>query len=388
MRFTDTLATPSGELLAHSEQLKTIIRDKIKQHGGHISFHDFMQAALYEPGLGYYVAGLRKIGAEGDFVTAPEISPLFAQCLGNQCAQVLAELEQGSILELGAGSGLMAAQLLLHLEQINCLPERYFILDLSPELKDRQRVTLEHYAAHLLSRVEWLSQLPPKAFNGVILANEVLDAMPVNLFTVTEQGIFSRDVSLEQDEFVWQLNPSNEAATIQGLLNPELALPYTSEFNPALAPWIHSLADCLATGAILLIDYGYERADYYHSERSQGTLICHFQHRVHDQALLYPGLQDITASVDFTAVAEAGVEAGLDLAGYSTQAAFLASCGLEDLFIAALNANPQANYQLAQQIRTLSLPSEMGERFKVIAFTKGFTAPLLGFRLGDRQHRL
>jgi SAM-dependent MidA family methyltransferase len=236
--------------------------------------------------------------------------------------------------------------------------------------------------------VEWLSQLPPKAFNGVILANEVLDAMPVNLFTVTEQGIFSRDVSLEQDEFVWQLNPSNEAATIQGLLNPELALPYTSEFNPALAPWIHSLADCLATGAMLLIDYGYERADYYHPERSQGTLICHFQHRVHDQALLYPSLQDITASVDFTAVAEAGVEAGLDLAGYSTQAAFLASCGLEDLFIAALNANPQANYQLAQQIRTLSLPSEMGERFKVIAFTKGFTAPLLGFRLGDRQHRL
>ena len=388
MRFTDTLPTPSAEALAHSEQLKTIICQSIQAQGGRISFHDFMQAALYEPSLGYYVAGLRKIGKEGDFVTAPEISPLFAQCLANQCAQVLTEIPQASILELGAGSGLMATQILLRLEQLACLPEHYFILDLSPDLQLRQRETIERHAPHLLNRIQWLTHLPNQPFQGVILGNEVLDAMPVELFTVTEQGIESVQVYLNNEELTFSSLTSEQAAYIQTLLPTELTLPYTSEFNPALAAWIHSLADCLAAGAILLIDYGYERADYYHPERTQGTLLCHYQHRVHDNPLIYPGLQDLTASVDFTAVAEAGVDAGLALAGYTTQAAFLASCGLEELFIEALNQNPQANYQLAQQIRTLSLPSEMGERFKVIALTKRFTTPLLGFRLGDRQHRL
>ncbi|HPY39852.1 MAG TPA: SAM-dependent methyltransferase [Thiolinea sp.] len=388
MRFTDTLPTPSAEALAHSEQLKAIIRQKIQAQGGQISFYDFMQAALYEPSLGYYVAGLRKIGAEGDFVTAPEISPLFSQCLANQCAEVLSTLEHGSILELGAGSGLMAAQLLLRLEQLNCLPENYFILDLSPDLQARQYETLEKYVPHLLARVQWLSSLPSKPLRGVILGNEVLDAMPVELFRLEEQGLASVQVCLVEGEFAFITAPLPAPDSIQKLLPAELSMPYTSEFNPALAPWIHSLANCLETGLLLLIDYGYERADYYHPERNQGTLLCHYQHRVHSQPLLYVGLQDLTASVDFTAVAEAGLDAGLQLAGYTTQAAFLMSCGLEDLFIEALKVNPQANYQLAQQIRTLSLPSEMGERFKAIALTKGFTTPLLGFRLGDRQHRL
>lgn len=388
MRFTDTLPIPSAEALAHSEQLKAVIRHRIQEHGGKISFYAFMQAALYEPSLGYYVAGLRKIGAEGDFVTAPEISPLFSQCLANQCAQILAEISHSSILELGAGSGLMAADILLRLEQLSCLPERYFILDLSPDLQARQHETLTKYVPHLLSKVQWLTSLPSEPLRGVILGNEVLDAMPVELFNVSEQGFASVQVSLVEDEFTFTTLPSSAAEYLQTLLPTDLTLSYTSEFNPALTPWIHSLADHLEAGAVLLIDYGYERADYYHPERSQGTLLCHYQHRVHSNALIYPGLQDLTASVDFTAVAEAGLEAGLQLAGYTTQAAFLASCGLEDLFLQALNADPQANYRLAQQIRTLSLPSEMGERFKVIALTKEFTTPLLGFRLGDRQHRL
>lgn len=388
MRFTDTLPTPSAEALAHSKQLQAVIAKKIETQGGAISFHDFMQAALYEPSLGYYVAGLRKIGAQGDFVTAPEISPLFSQCLANQCAQILTELGTSSILELGAGSGLMAAQILLHLEKCACLPEHYFILDLSPDLQVRQRETLEQYAPHLLSKVQWLSSLPTEPFQGVILGNELLDAMPIELFTVTEHGIHTVQVAWNKDQFTWLTTPSMQADYIQNLLATDLVLPYTSEYNPALTPWMHSLADCLATGALILIDYGYERADYYHPERNQGTLLCHYQHRVHDQPLIYVGLQDLTASVDFTAVAEAGVEAGLQLAGYTSQAAFLANSGLEDLFIEALHQNPQANYQLAQQIRSLSLPSEMGERFKVIALTKGFTTPLLSFRLGDRQHRL
>ncbi|WP_298607855.1 SAM-dependent methyltransferase [uncultured Thiothrix sp.] len=388
MRFTDTLPTPSVEALAHSQQLKTIICQKIQAQGGQISFHDFMQAALYEPGLGYYVAGLRKIGAEGDFVTAPEISALFSQCIANQCAQLLTELPKSAILELGAGSGRMATEILLHLERLACLPEHYFILDLSPDLQARQHETLTQYAPHLLHKVQWLTSLPTEPFQGVILGNEVLDAMPVELFTLTEDGIIQVQVSVEQNEFIFTQQASAGVEAIQALLPAELDLPYTSEFNPAIAPWIQSLADCLAAGAILLIDYGYERADYYHPERRQGTLLCHYQHRVHNHPLIYPGLQDLTASVDFTAVAEAGVDAGLQLAGYTTQAAFLAGCGLEDLFMAALNQHPQAHYQFAQQIRTLSLPSEMGERFKVIALTKGFTTPLLGFRLGDRQHRL
>ncbi len=372
MRFTDTLPTPSAEALAHSEQLAGHIRAAIAANGGSIPFREFMQMALYEPGLGYYVAGLRKIGKEGDFITAPEVSPLFSQCIANQCAQVLTELGGGDILELGAGSGIMAANMLLHLETLDCLPGRYLILDLSPELRDRQRQTLQTKAPHLLERVEWLDTLPETPIRGVIVGNEVLDAMPVELFTLVNGERFIRHVEIQNDSF--------------GLVAVDGS--YTSEYNPALPGWMRSMADALEAGTLLLIDYGYEQKDYYHPERNQGTLICHYQHRVHDNPLLYPGLQDITASVDFTAVANAGADARLELAGYATQAAFLASSGLEELFIAALNANPADQYKLAQQVRMLSLPSEMGERFRVIAFCKGFTPELLGFRLGDRRHRL
>lgn len=358
--------------MAHSEQLAGRIRAAITANSGSIPFREFMHMALYEPGLGYYVAGLRKIGKEGDFITAPEISPLFSQCLANQCAQALAELGGGDILELGAGSGVMAADMLLRLEALDCLPQRYQILDLSPELRDRQRQTLQAKVPHLLERVEWLNTLPTKPIRGVIVGNEVLDAMPVELFTLVAGERVIRHVEILEDGF--------GLVTVDGT--------YTSEYNPALPGWMRSMADLLEAGALLLIDYGYEQKDYYHPERTQGTLICHYQHRVHDNPLLYPGLQDITASVDFTAVAEAGVDAGLELAGYTTQAAFLASSGLEELFMQALQTTPAAQYKLAQQVRTLSLPSEMGDRFKVIALCKGFTSELVGFRLANQRHRL
>ncbi|MEB4591018.1 SAM-dependent methyltransferase [Candidatus Thiothrix sp. Deng01] len=373
MRFTDRLPTPPAEALAHSEQLAQRIRAAITTNDGSIPFREFMRMALYEPGLGYYVAGLRKIGKEGDFITAPEISPLFSQCLANQCAQVLAELGGGDMLELGAGSGVMAADMLLRLETLGCLPAHYWILDLSPELRDRQRQTLQATAPHLLARVEWLDTLPAEPIRGVIIGNEVLDAMPVELFTLVNGARVIRQVEMQGAGF-------GLTAVAGGT--------YTSEYNPALPGWMRSMADTLETGVMILIDYGYEQKDYYHPDRSQGTLICHYQHRVHDNPLLWPGLQDITASVDFTAVAEAGVDAGLELAGYATQAAFLASSGLEELFLAALEANPANQYPLAQQVRTLSLPSEMGERFKVIALSKGFTPGLVGFRLADQRHRL
>ena len=372
MRVTDTLPTPSAEALAHSAQLAEHIRHAMTANGGSIPFREFMQMALYEPGLGYYVAGSRKIGKDGDFITAPEISPLFSQCLANQCAQVLTALGGGDILELGAGSGIMAADMLARLETLNCLPEHYQILDLSPELRERQHHTLQQHVPHLLARVEWLERLPATPLRGVIIGNEVLDAMPVELFTLLDGERVIRHVEIQGDGF--------------GLVN--LPQGYTSEFNPALPGWMQSMADVLEAGALLLIDYGYEQADYYHPERSNGTLICHYQHRVHDNPLIYPGLQDITASVDFTAVAEAGLDAGLELAGYTTQAMFLANNGLEELFIQALETHPNNPYKLAQQIRTLSLPAEMGERFKVIAFNKGFTAALDGFRLASRKHYL
>lgn len=373
MRFTDTLPTPPAEALAHSAVLAARIRQVIHQQGGTIPFSTFMQMALYEPSLGYYVAGLRKIGAQGDFITAPEVSALFSFCLANQCAQILTELQGGDILELGAGSGQMAADILKHLEKLHCLPEHYCILDVSPELKDRQAKTLQAQVPHLSTRVQWLDRLPTTPITGVIVGNEVLDAMPVELFSLVHGEKVIRHVQVQADGF--SLVPVESD--------------YTSEFNPALAAWMQSMATCLAQGALLLMDYGYEHKDYYHPERNQGTLICHYQHRVHDNPLIYPGLQDITASVDFTAVAEAGVDAGFELAGYTSQAAFLTACGLENLFIAALNSSDEINqYKLAQQVRTLTLPGEMGERFKAIVMTKGFTSALLGFRLADQRHRL
>lgn len=372
MHFTDTLPTPSPEALAHSLRLAQRIHARIAAQGGSIPFREFMHMALYEPELGYYVAGLQKIGQQGDFITAPEISPLFSQCLAQQCAQVLQDIPNGDILEFGAGSGIMAADILQHLETLQCLPAHYYILDLSPELQDRQRQTLQQRVPHLLPRVQWLKRLPEPAINGVILGNEVLDAMPVELFSYVEEQRVPRHVCSQGDDFALVPLETN----------------YTSEYNPALPAWMQSVSAALQQGVLLLIDYGYEQADYYHPERTQGTLICHFQHRVHDQPLLYPGLQDITASVDFTAAAEAGITADMELAGYTTQAMFLANNRLENLFIQALNANPAEQYALAQQVRRLSLPSEMGERFKVIAFSKGFTSPLHGFRLADQRHRL
>ena len=372
MRFTDTLPTPSAEALAHSAQLAERIRIAIIANGGSIPFREFMRMALYEPGLGYYVAGSRKIGKDGDFITAPEISPLFSQCLANQCAQVLTELGGGDVLELGAGSGIMAADMLARLEALHCLPERYLILDLSPELRERQRQTLQRHVPHLLARVEWLERLPETPLRGVIVGNEVLGAMPVELFTLVHGDRVIRQVEIQGDGF--------DLVPVEGH--------YTSEFNPNLTGWMRSMADSLAAGVLLLIDYGYEQADYYRPDRTQGTLICHYQHRVHDNPLIYPGLQDITTSVDFTAVAHAGLDAELTLAGYTTQAAFLASSGLEALFIDALQTNPADQYKLAQQIRTLSLPAEMGERFKVIAFSKGVAAELQGFRFASQQQHL
>ncbi len=387
MQFIDELPMPPQDALVHCNQLIHQIKDEIEQTEQGISFRRFMEMALYQPGLGYYVAGMRKIGATGDFITAPEISPLFSQCLARQCADILEVLGVGDILELGAGSGIMAADILKQLDVLACLPEHYYILDISPELKQRQRETLQEHVPHLLDKIIWLEQLP-KNFIGVIIGNEVLDAMPVDIFHLHNGQVQQRQVIWQGDYFHYKDIPANKMLLekVQSFNIP--TTDYVSEINSNLNGWFLSLSDSLKQGVILLIDYGYTQQEYYHPERSMGTLLCHYQHRVHDNPLVYPGLQDITASVDFTAVANAASDAGINVSGFTTQAMFLTMTGLEALFTEYLIKYPEQQYTLAQQIRTLSLPAEMGDRFKVIALSKAFTSTLIGFSQGDQRYRL
>ncbi len=404
MNHSQSLPEPSPDALHHSQKLIARIREEIDANNGSIPFRRYMEMALYEPRLGYYVAGTHKIGEQGDFVTAPEISPLFSRCIASQCAEVLQQIDisttfSASILELGAGSGIMAVDILLALEKQDQLPDYYYILDLSPDLKQRQKQTFEKQLPHLVNRIKWLSQLPD-SFNGIILANEVLDAMPVDVFTQQGEQVFEHHVIWEDEKLVEQLKPANDdlQKTVLNLNIPSEATPYTSEINPNLDGWFKSLSQSLHSGVVLLIDYGYTRHEYYLAERNKGTLICHYQQRVNEAPLYYTGLQDITANVDFTAVAESADDVGFDVIGFTSQAIFLTNAGLENCFMQALNTpeddnletnKPQEHqYKLAQQVRRLSLPSEMGERFKFIALAKNYEGKLIGFKEMNHLHRL
>lgn len=406
MNHSQSLPEPSADALSHSKKLVNAIRAEIENSNVNtITFRRYMEMALYQPELGYYVAGMHKIGEQGDFTTAPEISSLFSKCIAKQCAKVLQKVggchNQACVLELGAGSGKMASDLLLELEQLDQLPKRYYILDLSPDLIHRQQQTIKDFAPHLYKLVEWIDQLPQN-LNGVILGNEVLDAMPVDVFTQNGQDVYEHHVlwSEESESLVEQLRPANEKLKKQVIdLKIQSDTPYTSELNPNLNGWFKTLSESLQSGLVLLIDYGYTHKEYYLPERNKGTLICHYQHLVNEAPLKYPGLQDITANVDFTAVAEASNEAGFKVAGFTSQVHFLTNTGLEEYFMQALNDQPNDEtyqYQLAQQIRTLSLPAEMGERFKCIALTKhtkGQTdmasdESLIGFGQFDQRFRL
>ena len=375
---------PAPEALAHSRRAVEHIRAAIEVAGRAIPFGRYMELALYAPGLGYYSAGARKFGAAGDFVTAPELSPLFSRCVARQCAEVLEAVPAGSILELGAGSGVMAADILLELRALDTLPAEYLILEVSADLRERQRQTLIAKATALASRVRWLDALPDD-FEGVILSNEVLDALPVERFLKRHGGFDEYCVNMEGEGFIWSTRPAGEmlAATLTAF---ETTLPhplqpgYVSELNLGLMPLVSSLAATLKRGALLLMDYGYPRAAYYHPERSMGTLMCHYRQRAHSDPFLYPGLQDITAHVDFTAVAEAGTASGLELAGYTTQAHFLMALAIASLAGTDIKA--------VQQVKLLTLPEEMGERFKAIGFTKGIGTALSGFALRDLSHTL
>ena len=382
----------TAEEAAHGARLEARVLEEIAGAGGWISFARFMQLALYEPGLGYYSAGARKLGPAGDFITAPEVAPVFSRCFAQQCAEVLGGLGGGDVLELGAGSGAMAAAMLAEFERLGTLPGRYRILDVSADLRERQRAALAGSVPHLLDRVDWLDRLPD-GHAGVIVANEVLDAMPVERFVmrggqVNALGVTAHLGCLEWSEVRATDRLREAVRSIEREAGSAWPEGYVSEVNLGLGDWIAALGASLARGVMLFVDYGLPRREYYSPERSSGTLLCHFRHRFHEDPFARPGLQDITAWVDFTAVAEGAVTAGLELAGYTTQAHFLIGSGLGERVadVAALDLVQRLN--LSRQAMVLTLPGEMGERFKAIALAKGYDAPLGGFAVRDLRHTL
>jgi SAM-dependent MidA family methyltransferase len=382
-----TLPTPGAEASAHSALLSTLIKNTIDSNEGWIDFARYMELALYAPGLGYYSGGAKKFGQSGDFVTAPEISPLFAQTLARQIAQVI-EAGNPDILELGAGTGRLALELLMELEKSNQLPGRYLILEVSAHLRQVQQETLaQHLPAALLTRVQWLDGLPEN-FSGVILGNEVLDALPIHIIKTTEREALEIGVACDQHGFYW----AERALTNQNLKKAvtDLHLPagYVTEICLAASGLLASLANILDAGLILLIDYGFPRHEYYHPQRSQGTLMCHYRHYAHGDPLLYPGLQDITAHVDFSNVAQSALVNGMVLKGFCGQAQFLINCGITELLSRVSPHDMAAYVPLASQAQKLLSPAEMGELFKVIAMTKGFDDHLIGFTQGDKSHTL
>lgn len=395
IQVLENVPMPTEDAIEHSEQLYLHLKRQLQEQP--LAFCDLMQQLLHAPGLGYYSAGAPKIGAEGDFVTAPEISPFFGRALARQCVQIL-KVTSGDILEFGAGLGTLAIDILTQLEKDDCLPEHYFIVEISADLKQRQKQLIQAEIPHLFSRIVWLDKLPDQGFKGIILANEVLDAMPVHLFEMTATGPKDVQVVLDdQDDMTVELSEHLSPDLKEWFARSEIEAinfteGYRSEVNLVMESWITALASCLEQGLILLIDYGYPRHEYYLPERTTGTLICYYRHHSHEQPLFLLGLQDVTAHVDFTAVAESASDAGLSVSGYTNQASFLSGCGILTLAEQAAESSQEKQFKIAQQIRTLIMPEEMGELFKVIALTKNLaielTSQLTGFSYSDLRHSL
>jgi SAM-dependent MidA family methyltransferase len=381
-----SLPEPSADARAHSDRVAAHIRAEIDRAGGWIGFARFMDLALYAPGLGYYMAGARKLGAEGDFTTAPELAPLYGHTLARAAAAALGAADD-EILEIGAGTGALAASLLEELERLGRLPRRYLIVELSPELRARSRDTLAARVPHLMERVAWLNGLPP-AVSGFVIGNEVLDAMPVHVVRARGGAIEEAGVSLGTgDAFEWAHRPAaGELARVARTL--DLPDGYTTEVGLVASAFVASLARIIERAVALFIDYGFPRREYYHPQRNHGTLMCHYRHRAHDDPFFLPGLQDITAHVDFTAVAGAARAAGADVLGYTTQAQLLVNCGLTEVMSRTPAEDAKRYLPLAAAANKLTSPSEMGELFKALAFGRGVADDLAAFRSGDRRQAL
>jgi len=392
----DTLPEPGPDAREHSERLSAHIRSQIRGSGGAIPFSRYMELALYAPGLGYYSAGARKFGAEGDFVTAPELGATFAECVAQAVAPVLRELGDGAgFFELGGGSGAFAEAALKHLVALDALPSHYWMLEPSADLRERQQERLRGaLPSELFARCEWLSGPPETGWRGVLFANEVLDALPTPRFVIHDGEVFEEHVVIDAGgQFLRVDQPADallRAAVRHVERDNEMPLPegYRSEILPQLPYWIQAVGGLLKEGAMLFVDYGYPRREFYLPERSDGTLVCHYRHRAHGDPFFLPGLQDLTAFVDFTALAEAGVNAGFDFAGYCAQASFLIGNGLQQRLEAIEAITDEAErYRRHQEIKKLTLPGEMGERFQVMGFQRG--ADIRGsFATGNLSRRL
>ena len=405
---TDHSISVSADAMAHSQRVCSFLCDQVTERGGWIPFSVWMHHALYAPGLGYYAAGSVKLANDhwatdnlaGGFITAPQISPLFGETLANQVAEILTHCQSVQVLEFGAGSGALADHVLTRLEALG-IQAQYSILEVSADLKARQQQRLAKWAA----RVRWLDQTPT-SFVGCVLANEVLDAMPVDLFAwsvPTEAGyapqVLQRGVKINEPYdlrdpstmFLWQdrMADSRLAEIVASRCAP---MPdYRSELNLQAEAWVRDMGAWLTKGAAILIDYGFPRTEYYHPQRHRGTLMCHIQHRAHDNPLLAPGLQDITAHVDFTAIADAALAGGMEVLGYTSQARFLLNAGLTDLMMAGQQSDgfsTAARVTMNQTAQKLISEAEMGELFKVMVIGREVDLPLTGFRRGDRTHQL
>ncbi|MEQ1527086.1 MAG: SAM-dependent methyltransferase [Gallionella sp.] len=392
-----TLPAPSAEAVQHSTQLCELIRRDIAANGGWISFARYMELALYAPSLGYYTAGAHKFGEAGDFITAPELSPLFGRTVAKQVAEIMLH-SAPHILELGAGSGKLAADMLAELEQLGSLPDSYSILEVSADLRERQQILIRERLPHLFNRLYWLDALPTK-FNGAIIANEVLDALPVYLvhwqvsdgippLSPLPQGarglvLLERGVALSGNDFIWQERAICDSALLEAAQKISVPDGYVSEICLSARGLINSLAQRLEQGAMLFIDYGFGAREFYHPQRNNGTLMCHYRHHAHDDPFFLPGLQDITAHVNFTDIAECGIDAGLELMGYTSQAFFLINCGITQLLKDTSPENLRDYLPLSAQLQKLTSPAEMGELLKVIALGKNMANSLCGFTRGD-----
>jgi SAM-dependent MidA family methyltransferase len=389
------LKKPGLTQIAHTEALVQVIKARVDENNGWIGFEEFMELALYAPGLGYYSAGATKFGESGDFITAPLMGNQFAGCVARQCIEVFENLpvdEPTTIIEFGAGTGQLALDLLMYLDSHHRFPDRYLVVETSAEMKQRQQALIESTHPEYLAAMDWLDIIPEQAVSGVIIANEVLDAFPVMRFEIDNDGTARElGVSMADGQFVWKVSSHQVPQQFQERLNTySLPSGYQSEINRRAEAWVQTVGEKLGAGVMILIDYGYPRLEYYHRDRVQGTLKCHFQHQSHNDPFFYPGIQDITTHVDFSAVAAAGRLVGMEVVGYCSQGGFLISMGLLDNFEKKRkSAIPVTDIvSLSQEVKKLTLPHEMGELFKVIALSKNYTCPLSGFTMQNLSGRL
>ncbi|NNF16607.1 MAG: SAM-dependent methyltransferase [Gammaproteobacteria bacterium] len=373
---THSLPMPAAAALAQSDALVARICARAKEQGGRLTLGDYIHAALYEPGLGYYVSGQRKFGESGDFVTAPELGSVFANCCARAFSRVIRQLAEPVIVELGAGTGQFAHDVMLALDRSGALPLRYEILEVSPQLVAQQRQLIATLPDRLADRVMWLDAVPREAFDGIVFGNEVIDAMPIERFCWRGGDSIQQDCVVESNGKLQLISAPASAAIAERVTElhaqqGDWPVPYVSELRPGLGDWLHSVTAGLRRGVAMFVDYGTHAGEYYHAQRTSGTLLCHYQHRAHTDVMRWPGLQDITAWVDFSALYRAATMLGFDLDGYTSQAHFLIDSGLDAVVGAEFSdAGYVQQVQLSAEVRRLTLPGEMGERFKVAAFRR------------------